>query len=106
MICSHSQIDSFWKTVVLSNDCESSMRAMVIEPPRLGAWALLSVLVAARLEAARAPAPRAMRTSGPASRARIGLLLPAVWPAPLPPAWRRGYRTEQRSDHLLESVAK
>jgi hypothetical protein len=36
MICSASQIDSFWKTLVLSNDCESSMRAMVSEPPRLG----------------------------------------------------------------------
>ena len=36
MICSASQIDSFWKTFVLSNDCESSMRAIVIEPPRFG----------------------------------------------------------------------
>ena len=36
MICWASQIDSFWKTLVLSNDCESSMRAIVIEPPRLG----------------------------------------------------------------------
>src|SRR3954449_3776350 len=92
MICSQSQMDSFWKTVVLSNDCESSMRAMVIEPPRFGARLLLSFL-AATLEAPRTPAPRAMRTSGPASRARIGLLLLAVWPAPLEPAWRRGYRT-------------
>src|SRR3954462_15466344 len=36
MICSASQIDSFWKTFVLSNDCESSIRAIVIEPPRFG----------------------------------------------------------------------
>src|SRR3954447_24225745 len=36
MICSASQIDSFWKTLVLSKDWESSMRAIVIEPPRLG----------------------------------------------------------------------
>ena len=36
MICCVSQIDSFWKTFVLSNDCESSMRAIVIEPPRFG----------------------------------------------------------------------
>src|SRR6266850_2154680 len=36
MICSASQIDSFWKTFVLSNDCESSIRANVTEPPRFG----------------------------------------------------------------------
>src|SRR5436305_12309468 len=36
MICSASQIDSFWKTFVLSNDCESSIRAIVIEPPCFG----------------------------------------------------------------------
>src|SRR3954462_10333611 len=37
MICSASQIDSFWKTLVLSNDCESSMRAIVRVPPFFGA---------------------------------------------------------------------
>ena len=36
MICSAIQIDSFWKTFVLSNDCESSIRAIVIDPPRFG----------------------------------------------------------------------
>src|SRR3954452_11094833 len=36
MICSASQIDSFWKTLVLSKDCESSMRAIVSDPPFLG----------------------------------------------------------------------
>ena len=57
MICSASQIDSFWKTFVLSNDWESSIRAIVIEPPRFG------VAAAVRCElwpasAAAAPAPR------------------------------------------------
>src|SRR5690242_8090645 len=73
MICSSSQIDSFWKTVVLSNDCESSMRAMVIEPPRLGV-ALLEVPWA-RLDAAPAAAPAARTTSRPTFRMRIRLLL-------------------------------
>src|SRR5215469_7308108 len=40
MICSASQIDSFWNTLVLSNDCESSMRAIVIDPPCCGVEAL------------------------------------------------------------------
>src|SRR4051812_35275495 len=37
MICSAGQIDSFWKTFVLSKLWESSMRAMVSEPPFFGA---------------------------------------------------------------------
>src|SRR3954454_14568377 len=62
MICSASQIDSFWKTFVLSNDWESSMRAIVIEPPRFG------VAAAARCElwpasAAGAPAAPTSRSS-------------------------------------------
>ena len=40
MICSVSQIDSFWKTFVLSKDVESSMRAIVMWPPRFGVAAL------------------------------------------------------------------
>ena len=36
LICSVSQIDSFWKTFVLSKLCESSIRSIVIEPPRGG----------------------------------------------------------------------
>src|SRR3954469_17799003 len=99
MICWQSQIDSFWKTVVLSNERESSMRAMVIEPPRFGALLVLSVLVAATLEAPRTPAPIASRTSGPASRARIGLLLATLLPAPLPPAWPED--TERSSSRTI-----
>src|SRR6185437_15803175 len=62
MICSASQIDSFWKTFVLSNDWESSIRAIVIEPPRFG------VAAAARCElwpasAAAAPRPPTSRRS-------------------------------------------
>src|SRR3954452_392896 len=53
MICSASQIDSFWKTFVLSNDCESSMRAIVIEPPCFGVAARdASAAVALRAETA------------------------------------------------------
>src|SRR4051812_22878512 len=37
MICSAGQIDSFWKTFVLSKLWESSMRAMVTDPPFFGA---------------------------------------------------------------------
>src|SRR3954453_14677331 len=36
MICSASQSHSFWNPVVLSKLCESSMRAIVIAPPRCG----------------------------------------------------------------------
>ena len=56
MICSQIQIDSFWKTFVLSNDCESSMRAIVIEPPCCGVAAFLEGLewaVAAAASSAR-----------------------------------------------------
>src|SRR5262245_226743 len=38
LICCVSQIDSFWKTFVLSNDCESSWRAILRVPPRF-CWA-------------------------------------------------------------------
>src|SRR3954454_13235763 len=57
MICSASQIDSFWNTLVLSNDCESSMRAIVIEPPRFGVAALLE----SGVFVARAAAPPVAR---------------------------------------------
>src|SRR3954447_2409001 len=54
MICSASQMDSFWKTFVLSNDCESSIRANVTEPPRFGVAARdPSAAVVQRAETAR-----------------------------------------------------
>src|SRR5574340_370146 len=75
MICSASQIDSFWKTLVLSNDCESSMRAMVIEPPRWGVAAEVDV-----------PFPPANAAAAPAAasraRARIMSGLPAFTVTP------------------------
>src|ERR1051326_7224518 len=62
LICSVIQIDSFWKTLVLSNDCESSMRAIVIEPPRFGVAALrLPPATAVAAVVPRAARPRRTR---------------------------------------------
>ena len=59
MICSVSQIDSFWNTFVLSNDCESSIRAIVIEPPCFG----VALAVACPVRAARAAVAARAATS-------------------------------------------
>src|ERR1700733_14588828 len=66
LICSVSQIDSFWNTFVLSNDCESSMRAIVIDPPRFGvpafwAWPAPRAVAAATPSAAVPASARIMR---------------------------------------------
>src|SRR3981189_169060 len=59
MICSAIQMDSFWKTLVLSKLWESSMRAIVIEPPRFGvaAWRVVDALAARAAVAARTTPP-------------------------------------------------
>src|SRR3954447_12880585 len=62
MICCVIQIDSFWKTFVLSNDCESSIRAIVIEPPRLAAAALCPSPAANAVVAPSTPTPARTRT--------------------------------------------
>ena len=68
MICSAIQIDSFWKTFVLSNDCESSIRAIVIEPPRFGfaAPVLSGELPASPTAVPAAPSATALATNAKA----------------------------------------
>jgi hypothetical protein len=67
MICSAIQIDSFWKTFVLSNDCESSIRAIVIDPPRFG---VLAPLLFGESPARLAAVPTATRAIALATNAK------------------------------------
>src|SRR5437764_15444285 len=66
MLSSASQVDPFWDTVGLSNDCESSMRAMVIEPPRFG----VAAAVRCELWPASAAAEPAAATTRSANKRR------------------------------------
>src|SRR6185437_9990523 len=60
MICSSIQIDSFWKTEVLSKLCESSIRSIVTLPPRLGVSAAAALRAWVEVEASAAAAPISM----------------------------------------------
>src|SRR6478752_6417236 len=99
MICSASQIDSFWKTVVLSNDWESSMRAIVSEPPRFGVSAPEPV----RAARAAAVAPNAAgHAADEPAPGRAGAPRPAGRPqAPL----ARGRGLARAPDHLRRRAA-
>src|SRR5262249_8790730 len=91
MICSASQIDSFWNTLVLSNDCESSMRAIVIEPPCCGVEALEPLPPASAAAAAPAAATAAN------ARNRTGLRAFTVTPSQRGRLWCSVYNTQHRS---------
>src|SRR5512145_2301299 len=87
MSCWVSQIDSFWKTFVLSNDCESSIRAIVSSPPRFGVTALPAP--------AEKPTARTVRERKAAS---IGVRLRVCMAAP--------YARERRAARALGQLAR